>query len=373
MNHRHQRGNLLKKNGSWHCRYYDAAGQHSTVLGRLSNFPTKNSIRPHFEKFMVEVNQTMLASDDPLFTPFVEQTYLPSLRLEKSTVRGYYDIWRIHVRERVDDLSLSQFKPSDGFRLLEATAKRGVSKTTVANVKHFISGIFAFARQGGHFNGANPMTGLKLPKAKAPAETYAYSIAEEQEIMNVLSGMPHAAIAVASWTGLDKGEIEGLRWEDFKNGNLYVTRKVWEGNIKLPKTEARKASIPVIRPLAEVLTEYRTECGEPTEGWLFPSNRIDKALPIRLDNLAKRHIIPNLPNGISWHGWHAFRRGLATNLRAMGVPDDVITRVLRHGDITTAQRYYSKTLDATVRTAMEEFGSTVNDGRVAQMDRASDS
>jgi integrase len=53
------------------------------------------------------------------------------------------------------------------------------------------------------------------------------------------------------------------------------------------------------------------------------------------------------------------RRGLATNLRAMGIPDDVIQRVLRHGDIATAQRFYSKTLDITVRTAMEKFGQSV--------------
>ena len=45
---------------------------------------------------------------------------------------------------------------------------------------------------------------------------------------------------------------------------------------------------------------------------------------MRLDNLAKRSIIPNLPEGIAWHGWHAFRRGLATNLRAMGTPDDIM-------------------------------------------------
>jgi len=350
---RHQKGNLFRKNGSWHVRFYDSTGQHSTALGRISEYPTKKSISPGFDKFMVGVNQTMLASDDPLFVPFVEDIYLPELRLEKSTVRGYKDIWRIHVRERVDGLSLSQFNPSDGAKLLNAVAEAGLSKTTVANVKHFISGIFAFAREKGHFNGANPMLGLKLPKAKPPAVTYAYSIAEEQAIIKALSGMARAVIATAAYTGADKGELQGLRWEDFRDGDLYITRKIWEGHVKDPKTEARKTSIPVIRPLANILAEYRKECGDPTEGWVFPSSQKDKA--IRLDNLAKRSIIPNLPEGIAWHGWHAFRRGLATNLRAMGTPDDIITRMLRHGDIATAQRYYSKTLDLTVRAAMEKF------------------
>jgi integrase len=357
--HRHQKGQLLKRHCSWHVRYYDGAGQHSAVLGKVKEFPTKQSIQPHFETFMVEVNQKMLGTDDPLFVPFVDDVYFPSLRLEKSTVAGYQDIWRVHVSPRVNQFTLSEFTPVEGYRLLEAVARGGLSRTTVAHIKHFVSGIFAFARQYGHFVGANPMTGLKLPKAKPPKETYAYSVDEERTMMNSLTGMARVAVAVASWTGLDKGEIEGLRWEDFRNGDLHVTRKIWDGNIKLPKTEARQAAVPVIKPLREVLERYRLECGSPTEGWLFPSNRTDKSLPMRMDNLAPRHIVPNLPKEVAWHGWHSFRRGLATSLRANGVPDDVIQRVLRHGDISTSQRYYSKTLDVTVRTAMDEFGQSV--------------
>jgi hypothetical protein len=29
-------------------------------------------------------------------------------------------------------------------------------------------------------------------------------------------------------------------------------------------------------------------------------------------------------NGMKWKGWHAYRRGLATNLHELGVPDKVI-------------------------------------------------
>jgi len=91
-NHRHQKGSLLKRHGSWHARYYDVDGQHSAVLAKVKDFPTKQSILPHFNSFMAEVNQSMLGADDPLFVPFVEDVYFPSLRLEKSTVSAYQDI-----------------------------------------------------------------------------------------------------------------------------------------------------------------------------------------------------------------------------------------------------------------------------------------
>jgi hypothetical protein len=39
---------------------------------------------------------------------------------------------------------------------------------------------------------------------------------------------------------------------------------------------------------------------------------------------------------LCWHGWHAFRRGLATNLHWLGVSDKVILQILRHA--TSARR-----------------------------------
>jgi len=34
-----------------------------------------------------------------------------------------------------------------------------------------------------------------------------------------------------------------------------------------------------------------------------------------------------------WHGWHAFRRGLATNLHGLGVEDKTMQRILRHSNV----------------------------------------
>jgi hypothetical protein len=34
--------------------------------------------------------------------------------------------------------------------------------------------------------------------------------------------------------------------------------------------------------------------------------------------------------GLCWHGWHGFRRGLASNLNRLGIDDSAIQRILRH-------------------------------------------
>jgi len=45
---------------------------------------------------------------------------------------------------------------------------------------------------------------------------------------------------------------------------------------------------------------------------------------------------------LEWHGWHAFRRGLATNLHALGVSDIVIQAILRPSNVAVTRESYIK-------------------------------
>lgn len=75
-----------------------------------------------------------------------------------------------------------------------------------------------------------------------------------------------------------------------------------------------------------------------------------------LDNLARRVIVPA---GVSWHGWHAFRRGLATFLHGRGVDDKTIQAILRHENVAVTQKSYIRTIPESIRNAMAavNFGS----------------
>lgn len=54
-----------------------------------------------------------------------------------------------------------------------------------------------------------------------------------------------------------------------------------------------------------------------------------------------------------WHGWNAFRRGLATNLHRLGVNDKTIQAILRHSNIVTTQNIYIKTVSSDSAAAMK--------------------
>jgi integrase len=369
MHHRLQRGRLFKKNGSWHAEFYKEARtgtgevawrQTSSAIGRIDEFPRQRDIKSVFDGFMDRINDQYdrIHSGDPPLVAFIEQTYLCSqyvLALSHSTIAEYQGMWKRYLHDHLQGETLSSVRPVTVNNLLESIVKKhGLSKTTIQHIKAFLSGVCSFARNHGHFDGANPVTGVKLPKAHAEGETYAYDLDEERAIMDVVDLMPKAAIATASYAGLSKSEMQGLCWEDRSNGSLNVQRKVWNGIVGDVKTTYRKAPVPIIPQLADVLDMYWVACGKPAKGWVWPASR--GKLPMDLNNLYRRHIQDSMEVAkLTWHGWHAFRRGLASNLSALGVPDNVIQQILRHGDLSTTQRFYRKTRRPAVKNAMQKL------------------
>jgi hypothetical protein len=98
--------------------------------------------------------------------------------------------------------------------------------------------------------------------------------------------------------------------------------------LKRPKTVASEDNVPVIEPLAAILDEYRQSMRNPQAGPMFVS---DDGSLLDLDKLGTRLTRPAIRTiGMTWHGWHAFRRGIASNLFALGVNEKIVQRILRH-------------------------------------------
>src|SRR5215472_4237393 len=53
-----------------------------------------------------------------------------------------------------------------------------------------------------------------------------------------------------------------------------------------------------------------------------------------------------------WHGWHAFRRGLATNLHTLGADDKTIQGILRHCDMRLTMNVYVKSVNESQVSAL---------------------
>jgi hypothetical protein len=60
-----------------------------------------------------------------------------------------------------------------------------------------------------------------------------------------------------------------------------------------------------------------------------------------------------------WHGWHAARRGLRTNLYRLEVPEKTIQAILRHANVSTTNTYYIKSAAEDTRVAMAKLEKLV--------------
>ena len=84
----------------------------------------------------------------------------------------------------------------------------------------------------------------------------------------------------------------------------------------------------MIAQLKLFLDRHRDRSGNPAGGFIF-RNPLGNSL--NLDALVTEVIRPAIEaEKIPWYGWHAFRRGLATNLHRLGVSGKVIQQILRH-------------------------------------------
>lgn len=71
--------------------------------------------------------------------------------------------------------------------------------------------------------------------------------------------------------------------------------------------------------------------------------------------------------GVTWTGWHAFRRGLASNLNRIGVDDSIIQGILRHSTVSVTQNHYIKTARPDTIAAMRKLSDALLCSPVLQL------
>lgn len=262
-------------------------------------------------------------------------------------------MFHLYLKSRCG-IPLRDFRTADGESILQEVADDwDLSTTTLQHVKAFLSGAFRHAKRKGVINTENPMRDVVLPKGRPAGETHAYSLEEELRMLKVLPEPAATVVATAAFFGGRKGEFRALRWQNYDGQQLWVKQSAWRSHVLDAKTSASKAPVPVIPQLRERLDLHRALNGNPRAGYIFANAQ---GKPLNLDALAADQIRPALKKaGLPWYGWHAFRRGLGTNLHHLGVPDKTIQTILRHSNVSVTQKCYIKTVSKDAVAAMEKL------------------
>ena len=372
-----QQGSIIKRHGAWYIRLREKIvedgvtkrKQHWKWLARVEDYPKKAEVLPLAQEHIARTNRAAKSSNPGVgIVEYFEHVYLPAIsgKLADSSVKGYKDSWRCHIKKRITG-RVRDFRTVDGENLMteiEAANKAGdheLAHGTYRHIKVTLSAMFTFAKRKGVYEGANPMTGVTIPKGKKYGrKRLAYSLDEVEAQLQAFADDPlvQAIIGTGAFAGLRLGEIRGLWVEDDEGHILNIRRSLWRTILKDTKTkedEDDPGVVPIIRPLRLLLDRVKS-----TYGWLFP-NTIGGSLD--LHNLAERVIKPRFKEKrLLWKGWHAYRRGLATNLHALGVDDKTIQAILRHEDVSTTQRSYIKTPPQIVTNAMAKLEAQIDPG-----------
>lgn len=270
---------------------------------------------------------------------------------------------------------MRDYRTADIQRWLDTAAKTGVlSRNSLRGSKAFLSSAFKEAKRLGYCD-TNPVQDTRVPDGPGPADTYAYSTEEIAAILTVLPEPAATIFAIAAYSGLRRGEIEGLKWEDYRDGHLHVERSIWNGETVEPKSKKSKAAVPVIKQLAERLAMHHERHDKPTTGWIFNTSN---DTPLSTHNVVNRLILPTLnrcavcqesetdhagadheyerdASRPEWHGFHAARRGLGSNLYRLGVPSLIIQKILRRSNVAVTESYYIKSNSADMAEAMQKY------------------
>jgi integrase len=262
-------------------------------------------------------------------------------------------------------MTLRNFRTVHGEQMPADIARQtNLGRHSLKHIKSFLSGVFKQAKRLGVLDGVNPMMDVSIPRSREPEETYAYSLPQIKAMLAVLPEPAWTVVLTAALTGLRKGEIRGLAWEDFVGTELTVNRSVWNSTVNEPKTRRSQAAIPVVSQLADALNAHRAGAGKLAVGFIFQGGT---GKPLNLDNLARRVIQPAIEKcGVcdqskeehkteghlfehdkalpKWYGWHVFRRGLATNLHQLGVADKTIQAILRYSNVGLTMNVYVKSV-----------------------------
>jgi integrase len=264
---------------------------------------------------------------DTIFENFVIETFLPYSEANKKSFVSDVSICKVLVRS-FKGKALRQINPADveAFKqqLLNTPTKHGNkrSQASVNNPLRVLSKILSLAVDA-ELIPSNPCFRVRKFRPNN-RRLRVLSIEEEGRLFSQLkeNDLLKRIILVALNTGLRRGEIFNLQWEDvdFSRDRLIVRKT---------KTSIERF-VPINTTMRELLHSIRQQTGH-----VFPSPRTGR----KLFDLKKSFRKAVDDAGIKNFRFHDLRHTFATRLSDNGVDVVVLQRILGHSDVRTTMIY----------------------------------
>jgi integrase len=335
--------------------------QRKRIIGTKQEYPTKSSALKAVEGLQLNINAEAISSA-PMTVAQVTAHYKDvELNDANSKTMRTKKVYRHQLDNVISPKwaahRLSDVKPVAVEKWL---GELPGAASTKAKTKAVMVTLFQHAMRY-EWAASNP---IRLVRQSAKSEQE-HIVLEPYEVAALLSELRdpfRTLILLASVTGLRRGELFGLKWEDvnFDEAEIKVVRSVVDQVEGPPKTLASRRPIPMSAELASSLSNWRKQTIFSSPGhWIFASPQALGKRPYWPNAVLMRHVIPAAErSGIAKRiGWHSFRRTLATLLQSSGASVKTTQELLRHSSPVMTLGTYAKAVTADKRQAQDAIAA----------------
>lgn len=372
---------VIKKNNKWYVvLYMPPYGQRWFAGGR-----TKKEAELKEAELKLKKEAGMLNSSNYALGNFLDQ-WLETIKpnLAASTYQSYEQTVNLHLKPALGNIALGKLKPVDiqkyynielegGRKDNKKTVGRSLSSTTVLYHHRVLHRALETAVKWGLIN-RNPADMVEPPR-KAKKEM---KILNEEQIAKLLDAIKdeylYIPVFLAVMTGMRRGEILGLRWQDvdLQNGIIYVKqalyqRKAGEPAFTEPKTPQSKRAIQISNAVIKALEKHKTE---QEKAKLFFGDEyasydlvccMQDGKPINPESLSSyfADITKRLGFPVRFHD---LRHTHASLLLKAGINPKIVAERLGHNSIEITLNTYSHVMPGLQKEAADKFEEILKNG-----------
>ena len=316
----------------------------------LSEVRTKaRELRGMIARGVDPLNERTMKNSAPTFREFVEGTYLNWAKVHKKS-------WKDDERRLISD-----WYKEFGTIKLNAVTRRNIQEniikimqrtTGATSNRHLslISKIYSLAIEMEAFDGENPCSKIKKFQESTGRERFLSKdeIKRFLEELDVFQDSPAALmIKFLLFTGLRRGEVSQLRWED-------VHQNFQQVRIRMETAKNNKSRVVELNSLAQTIILTLHAHKSPKNEYIFPGSKPGTHItnPFKTFRTVRRKA------GLDDLRIHDLRHTFASLSLAGGASLFEVQKMLGHADHKTTQKY-AHISEVAIKTATENTAKEI--------------
>lgn len=354
-----------KSTGKWGGSITLENGKRKYFYGK-----TQKEVQDKINEALYEQQRGMLATGSnatmqEYLEDWLEKTHKHTVRL--GTYLNYQKLLRNYLVPGLGKVKLQKLTAPQVQAFYSATLEKGLSPKTVTNIHGLLHKALDNAVRWNIVsrNVCDAVTPPRVPRKELNFLTQDQAATLLQEVK---ANKLEALLTVAVTTGLRRGELLALRWQDinFELGTIQVKRAVSYHQVygyveSEPKTSRSRREIMLASFVVDVLTKHQQQQleqrlavgGDWTDKNLVFTNATgDFYSPSTLVKAFRRFL---KKVGLPDMRFHDLRHSAATILLTMKVHPKVVQEILGHSQITTTMDIYSHAMPSMQSEATEQW------------------